>query len=292
MRRGVDHWKARTLDFSRILYKPTVPRDVKRTFRFAQEHNLEEALDATTLIPLCRPALENGTPVTATLPINNGNRVVGTMLGSEVTRRSGAGGPARRHDPAPVPGLGGPELRRLHPARHHAAARGRRQRLRRQGPLGRAHRRRPAGRLDVRRRGERHHRQRGVLRRDVGRGVHPRRRGRAVLRPQQRRHRGRRVDRRPRLRVHDRRARWSCSARPAATSRPACRAASRSSSTRRATSRTRCNPELVGLGRVEADAEAARAAGARAAARLATESARARAAARRLGRLRCRSSCA
>ena len=92
MRRAVDHWKARTLDFSRILWKPTVPREVKRTFRFPQEHRLEEALDATTLIPLCRPAIESGTPVTATLPIQNGNRVVGTMLGSAVTRRWGAAG--------------------------------------------------------------------------------------------------------------------------------------------------------------------------------------------------------
>jgi glutamate synthase (ferredoxin) len=92
MRRGLDHWKARTLDFSRIFFKPTVPRDVKRTFRFAQEHDLDEALDRTTLIPLCRPALDSRAPVTATLPIDNRNRVVGTMLGSEVTRRYGPGG--------------------------------------------------------------------------------------------------------------------------------------------------------------------------------------------------------
>ncbi len=92
MRRAVDHWKARTLDFSRILHKPTVPREVKRTFRFPQEHGLADALDATTLIPLCRPALENRSPVTATLPIQNGNRVVGTMLGSEVTKRWGSEG--------------------------------------------------------------------------------------------------------------------------------------------------------------------------------------------------------
>jgi glutamate synthase (ferredoxin) len=92
MRRAVDHWKARKLDFSRILFKPTVPKDVKRTCRVPQEHGLEEALDATTLIPLCRPALENRTPVTATLPIRNGNRVVGTMLGSEITKRWGAEG--------------------------------------------------------------------------------------------------------------------------------------------------------------------------------------------------------
>jgi len=92
MRRGVDHWKARTLDFSRMLWKPTVPKDVKRTFRMNQEHGLEKALDATTLIPLCRPAIESRTPVSATLPITNGNRTVGTMLGSEITRRWGAAG--------------------------------------------------------------------------------------------------------------------------------------------------------------------------------------------------------
>jgi glutamate synthase (ferredoxin) len=92
MRRAVDHWKARKLDFSRILFKPTVAKDVKRTSRIRQEHGLEDALDATTLIPLCRPALENRTPVTATLPIRNENRVVGTMLGSEITKRFGADG--------------------------------------------------------------------------------------------------------------------------------------------------------------------------------------------------------
>ena len=92
MRRAVDHWKARTLDFSRILWKPTVPRGVKRTFRFPQEHDLDAALDATTLIPLCLPALESRRPVSATLPISNGNRAVGTMLGSEVTKRWGPDG--------------------------------------------------------------------------------------------------------------------------------------------------------------------------------------------------------
>ena len=92
MRRGIDHWKARTLDFSRMLWKPTVSKDVKRTFRMSQEHGLEKALDATTLIPLCRPAIEARTPVSATLPISNVNRTVGTMLGSEITRRWGAEG--------------------------------------------------------------------------------------------------------------------------------------------------------------------------------------------------------
>ena len=92
MRRAVDHWKARNLDYSRILFKPTVPRTYKRTCRFPQEHDIDQTLDVTTLLPLAKPALDEGRPVRATLPIRNTNRVVGTMTGSELTRRWGAKG--------------------------------------------------------------------------------------------------------------------------------------------------------------------------------------------------------
>jgi len=92
MRRAVDHWKARNLDFSRILYKPTVPRSFGRTCSIPQDHGVERSLDATTLLPLARPAIEGGEKVEASLPIRNTNRVVGTMTGSEVTRRHGAAG--------------------------------------------------------------------------------------------------------------------------------------------------------------------------------------------------------
>ena len=40
---------------------------------------------------------------------------MGTILGSELTRRYGGAGPARRHDPAQVHGLGRPELRAFVP---------------------------------------------------------------------------------------------------------------------------------------------------------------------------------
>ncbi len=92
MRRAVDHWKARNLDFSRILFKPTVPRSYGRTCTIPQDHGVERSLDATTLLPLARPALERGEPVDATLAIRNVNRVVGTLTGSELTRRHGAAG--------------------------------------------------------------------------------------------------------------------------------------------------------------------------------------------------------
>ena len=92
MRRAIDHWKAHSLDFSRILFQPQVPKTTLRTCQIGQEHKIEQSLDATTLIPLCKPALERGEKVEADLPIRNVNRVTGTTLGSEVTRRYGGAG--------------------------------------------------------------------------------------------------------------------------------------------------------------------------------------------------------
>jgi glutamate synthase (ferredoxin) len=92
MRRAIDHWKAHNLDFSRILFQPQVPKTTLRTCQIGQEHNIDVSLDATTLIPLCKPALDRGERVEAELPIRNVNRVVGTTLGSEVTRRYGGAG--------------------------------------------------------------------------------------------------------------------------------------------------------------------------------------------------------
>jgi glutamate synthase (NADPH/NADH) large chain len=92
MRAAVDHFKAKGLDFSRIFYQPPVPDQVGRYCQIPQDHGLEMALDNTTLLPLCEPALENQTPISATLPIRNVNRVVGTILGSEITRRYGPAG--------------------------------------------------------------------------------------------------------------------------------------------------------------------------------------------------------
>jgi len=92
LRTAIEQWKTRGLDFSNILYQPTVPESFGRYCRNPQEHGLEESLDSTTLLELCQPALEDGTPVSASLPIRNVNRAVGTMLGSSVTRRYGAEG--------------------------------------------------------------------------------------------------------------------------------------------------------------------------------------------------------
>ena len=91
-RRAVAHWKAKGIDLSDLLYQPDVGPEVGRYCQLPQDHGLDRALDNTTLLELCKPALERREPVHASLPIRNVNRVVGTILGSEVTRRHGPDG--------------------------------------------------------------------------------------------------------------------------------------------------------------------------------------------------------
>jgi glutamate synthase domain-containing protein 3 len=92
MKKAVEHWKARGLDCSSIFFQPEVSPFVKRFCQDLQNHELDKTLDRQMLLRLCEPALANREPVRATIPIHNSNRVVGTMLGSEVTRRYGAEG--------------------------------------------------------------------------------------------------------------------------------------------------------------------------------------------------------
>ncbi len=89
---AVDHWKARGLDLSQILYQPQVEPDVAIRCVRAQDHGLEKSLDMTTLVPLCRPAIEERKAIDIILPIRNVNRTVGTILGYEITRRYGGEG--------------------------------------------------------------------------------------------------------------------------------------------------------------------------------------------------------
>jgi glutamate synthase (NADPH/NADH) large chain len=89
--KAVAHWKARGLDYSQILFQPTLPTDAPLHCVERQDHGLDKALD-NELIARARPAIEQRAPVAFSLPIRNVNRTVGTLLGYEVTRRWGAPG--------------------------------------------------------------------------------------------------------------------------------------------------------------------------------------------------------
>jgi glutamate synthase (ferredoxin) len=92
VRPAVEHWKAKGLDLSAVLYEPAMPADVARRCVTTQDHGLERSLDATTLIPACGEAIEHAKPIELSLPIRNVNRTVGTTLGYEITTRWGAEG--------------------------------------------------------------------------------------------------------------------------------------------------------------------------------------------------------
>ena len=84
--KGIEHWKAGGLDFSRLFYQPNVPADVPRLHMMSQEHGLEKALDVR-LIEKAKATLEKGEKVQFIEIARNVNRSVGAMLSGELTRR-------------------------------------------------------------------------------------------------------------------------------------------------------------------------------------------------------------
>ncbi|MBL0422320.1 glutamate synthase subunit alpha [Ramlibacter sp. AW1] len=85
MRQGIEHWKARGLDFSRLFTQPRVPAEVARFHVDQQDHGLERSLDRV-LIEKSRPAIEKGEKVQFIEVARNVNRSVGAMLSGAVTR--------------------------------------------------------------------------------------------------------------------------------------------------------------------------------------------------------------
>ena len=90
-RAAADHWKAKGLDFTSILYNPPAPSRVSRRCTISQDHGIDQALDYK-LIDTASEAIENGTSVEFRLPIKNVHRTVGAMLSGEIARRYGSAG--------------------------------------------------------------------------------------------------------------------------------------------------------------------------------------------------------
>ena len=95
-RAATEHWKANGLDLSPILKAPK--SNSVRSNKSMQDHGLTTALDKK-LISLSQTAIDNKENLRLEMPIRNVNRTVGTMLGSEITRKyGGAGLPANTID--------------------------------------------------------------------------------------------------------------------------------------------------------------------------------------------------
>jgi glutamate synthase (ferredoxin) len=90
--KAIEHWKANGLDLTPVLHQPEMGADVGRFRSQDQDHGLEKSLDVTKLLDICKPAIERGEKVSAELVIHNVNRVVGTITGSEITKKHGPAG--------------------------------------------------------------------------------------------------------------------------------------------------------------------------------------------------------
>ena len=90
-RKAISHWKASGLDLSPILHKVDIDKNASLRQTTTQDHGLSKALD-NKLIEICQPALQKGELVRAQFEIRNVNRTVGTMLGSQITRKFGGQG--------------------------------------------------------------------------------------------------------------------------------------------------------------------------------------------------------
>jgi glutamate synthase (NADPH/NADH) large chain len=91
MRRAVEHWKAKGVDLSRILYQPAPKPGVAVYNCETQDHHLDKAMDQG-LIEAAKDALDKGEPVRITRDIRNVNRTVGAMLSGEIAKRYGHAG--------------------------------------------------------------------------------------------------------------------------------------------------------------------------------------------------------
>lgn len=87
-----DNFKLSRVDLKRVLFHPYVDASVGHMHEIEQDHELERTLDMSKLLRMCRPAIEEQKPIRAKLAISNINRVVGTLVGSEVTRKYGESG--------------------------------------------------------------------------------------------------------------------------------------------------------------------------------------------------------
>ena len=91
-RESAANWKAAEVDLDRLLFRPYTDTEVGHRCLHRQKHNIGETLDMSKLVRMCKPALDCKKTIRARLRIQNTNRVTGTILGSEITRRYGEEG--------------------------------------------------------------------------------------------------------------------------------------------------------------------------------------------------------
>lgn len=92
IKESMKNWKTKGLDFTNILYQPYMENSDSRHCTTTQNHSIEYSLDMKKLFRMCQPALENKKAIKSKLKIRNTDRVVGTLVGSEISKKFGAEG--------------------------------------------------------------------------------------------------------------------------------------------------------------------------------------------------------
>ncbi len=83
---NISHWKAKTLNLSRLLYKETNEEGLSLYQTEIQDHLMENILD-WRLLDAAQPALQNGHPVKASFNVINTDRTIGTLLSNEISKK-------------------------------------------------------------------------------------------------------------------------------------------------------------------------------------------------------------
>ncbi|WP_427138725.1 glutamate synthase large subunit [Psychrobacillus psychrodurans] len=86
--RAKSHWKAKQLNLDALLFQP----EGTRTWKSQQDHKIDESFDMRVLLPKLKKVIETQSKAELYFPITNRERVVGTVIGSEISKKYGAQG--------------------------------------------------------------------------------------------------------------------------------------------------------------------------------------------------------
>ena len=91
MSEAINHFKAKGIDLSKILYKPKVSKKIKLFNTKKQDHGLKKSLDFK-ILKSAKPAINNKLKQVLNYPIKSTNRTVGAIISNEISKIHGSEG--------------------------------------------------------------------------------------------------------------------------------------------------------------------------------------------------------
>ena len=91
MSEAINHFKAKGIDLSKILYKPKVSKKTKLYNTEKQDHGLKKSLDFK-ILKFAKPSINNKLKQVLNYPIKSTNRTVGAIISNEISKVHGSKG--------------------------------------------------------------------------------------------------------------------------------------------------------------------------------------------------------